>query len=102
MEVSEQVLAKHGKALTKEAHAAALGKRPLDCWRDVAAILELAVPAEQLFNETEPLLQARWAMGQASTATVGTLGGRRLAFAAHKVLYLRLFITAISLVWKLW
>jgi hypothetical protein len=59
VEVSEQVLAKHGKALTKEAHAAALGKRPLDCWRDVAAILELNVPAEQLFNETEPLLQAR-------------------------------------------
>jgi hypothetical protein len=42
-----------------EAQRAALGKRPLDCWRDVAALLGLAVPAQELFDQTEPLLQER-------------------------------------------
>ncbi|KAF8063703.1 hypothetical protein HT031_003558 [Scenedesmus sp. PABB004] len=58
---AETVLARHGARLNKEAQRAALGKRPLDCWRDVAAVLGLDVPAQQLFDETEPLLQARWA-----------------------------------------
>jgi hypothetical protein len=42
-----------------EAQRAALGKRPLDCWRDVAALLGLQVPAQELFDQTEPLLQER-------------------------------------------
>jgi hypothetical protein len=47
------------------AQKAALGKRPLDCWRDVAAELGLTgvVSAEQLFEESEPLLAARWETG---------------------------------------
>jgi hypothetical protein len=59
MEVGRQVLAKYGATLTKEAAAVALGKRPLDCWADVASVLGLQVPAQQLLDETEPLLQAR-------------------------------------------
>lgn len=42
-----------------EAQRTALGKRPLDCWRDVAALLGLDVPAQQLFDQTEPLLEQR-------------------------------------------
>jgi hypothetical protein len=42
-----------------EAQRAALGKRPLDCWQDVAALLGLQVPAQELFDQTEPLLQER-------------------------------------------
>eukprot|EP00879_Flechtneria_rotunda_P032054 GHRR01035204.1.p1 GENE.GHRR01035204.1~~GHRR01035204.1.p1 ORF type:complete len:375 (+),score=85.29 GHRR01035204.1:585-1709(+) len=61
IEVAQQVLAKYGCTLTKEAQRAALGKRPLDCWRDVAKILKLDVTAQQLFDESEPLLIARWA-----------------------------------------
>jgi hypothetical protein len=46
-------------AADTEAQHAALGKRPLDCWRDAAAVLQLDVPAEQLVAESEPLLQER-------------------------------------------
>lgn len=66
MEVASQVLQQYGKQLTQAAQRAALGKRPLDCWRDVAAELGLSgtVSAEQLVAESEPLLAARWvAMG---------------------------------------
>ena len=67
MEVASQVLARYDKQLTQAAQRAALGKRPLDCWRDVAAELGLqgVVSAEQLVAESEPLLAARWAMGVA-------------------------------------
>lgn len=43
-----------------EAHLAALGKRPLDCWRDVAAVLDLSLSAQELVDQTEPLLQERY------------------------------------------
>lgn len=61
MEVATQVLQRYGKQLTQAAQKAALGKRPLDCWRDVAAELGLAgtVTAEQLVADSEPLLAAR-------------------------------------------
>lgn len=61
MEVATQVLQRYGKQLTQQAQRAALGKRPLDCWRDVAAELGLSetVSAEQLVAESEPLLAAR-------------------------------------------
>lgn len=63
VEVATQVLQRYGKQLTQQAQRAALGKRPLDCWRDVAAELGLSetVSAEQLVAESEPLLAARWA-----------------------------------------
>lgn len=54
------MLARYGAELTKDAHRAALGKRPLDCWREVAAVLKLDVPAQELLDATEPLLRARW------------------------------------------
>lgn len=55
------MLQRYGKQLTQAAQKAALGKRPLDCWRDVAAELGLAgtVTAEQLVADSEPLLAAR-------------------------------------------
>jgi hypothetical protein len=61
VEVATQVLQRYGKQLTQQAQRAALGKRPLDCWTDVAAELGLSetVSAEQLVAETEPLLAAR-------------------------------------------
>lgn len=63
VDVATQVLQRYGKTLTQAAHRAALGKRPLDCWRDVAAELGLQgqVTPEQLVAESEPLLAARWA-----------------------------------------
>jgi beta-phosphoglucomutase-like phosphatase (HAD superfamily) len=47
-DVAASVLRAHGAALTPEASKAAMGKRPLDCWRDVVAVLKLQVrrPAE--------------------------------------------------------
>jgi beta-phosphoglucomutase-like phosphatase (HAD superfamily) len=60
LEVGRQVLSRHSATLTKEAAAVALGKRPLDCWSDVAQVLGLQVPAQQLLDESELLLRARW------------------------------------------
>lgn len=76
MEVATQVLQRYGKQLTQQAQRAALGKRPLDCWRDVAAELGLSetVSAEQLVAESEPLLAAR---------CVGGSVGKRLACGLH-------------------
>ncbi|KAL6760948.1 Flavokinase-domain-containing protein [Haematococcus lacustris] len=60
MAVSKQVLAQFGKELTQEAVKVALGKRPLECWTDVARVLQLDVPPQTLLDLTEPLLQQRW------------------------------------------
>ncbi|GLI60027.1 hypothetical protein VaNZ11_002092 [Volvox africanus] len=61
VEVAREIVARHGKQLTLEAHRVALGKRPLECWSDVAKVLGIEAPAEQLLAESEPLLAARWA-----------------------------------------
>jgi riboflavin kinase len=58
--VGRAVLARHGKALTPEAQRAALGKRPLCAWEALAKELGLDVPPQQLVDESEPLLTARW------------------------------------------
>lgn len=73
MDVATQVLQRYGKTLTQAAHRAALGKRPLDCWRDVAAELGLQgqVTPEQLVAESEPLLAARWARRLAGLSVSG-------------------------------
>ena len=63
-DVARTVLARHGATLTPEAQRAALGKRPLDAWRDAAAAAgldERVVTAQQLYEQSEPLLAARWA-----------------------------------------
>ncbi len=61
IDVAQQVLAVYGKQLTKEAQRAALGRRPLDCWCDVAKLLGLegVVTGQQLFDQSEPLLTAK-------------------------------------------
>ncbi len=48
------------QTLTPEAQRAALGKRPLCAWQGVAEAVGLDVPAQQLFDASEPLLSARW------------------------------------------
>lgn len=60
VEVGSKVLAKYGKALTVEALHAGTGKRPVEAWQAVVDVLGLDVPAEQLYKESEPLLQAMW------------------------------------------
>lgn len=35
-------------------------RRPLCAWRDIAAAVGLEVPAQQLVDESEPLLATRW------------------------------------------
>jgi len=58
-EVSRKVLAAHGATLTPEAVKAGMGKRPLEAWQAVVDSLQLAVPAQQLYDESEPLLTER-------------------------------------------
>ncbi len=61
-QVAKEVLRHHGAELTKEATRVALGKRPLECWEAVRAVLGLeTVTAQQLLDASEPLLAARWA-----------------------------------------
>lgn len=60
IEIAGKVLQKYGKSLNAEAHKVALGKRPLDCWRDVAKVLELDVDPQILVEESEVLLTTRW------------------------------------------
>lgn len=59
-DVSQRVLAAHGATLTPEAVKAGLGKRPLEAWQAVVDLLGLPVPAQQLYDESEPLLTERW------------------------------------------
>lgn len=60
-EVSRSVLAAHGAELTPEAVKAGIGKRPIEAWQAVVDQLQLtSVTAQQLYDESEPLLTARW------------------------------------------
>lgn len=58
--VASQVVARYGKSLTTEVMQAALGQRPAEAWAIVAKQLEIPRTAEELFAETEPLLDDRW------------------------------------------
>ncbi|KAK9866907.1 hypothetical protein WJX84_006651 [Apatococcus fuscideae] len=59
--VSATVLERHGAKLTPDAEKAALGRRPLEAWQAVIEVLDVkGSTAQQLFDESEPLLQARW------------------------------------------
>uniref|UniRef100_A0A7S3VJV5 riboflavin kinase n=2 Tax=Dunaliella tertiolecta TaxID=3047 RepID=A0A7S3VJV5_DUNTE len=60
LDVASTVLEQEGKVLTNEAAQVALGKKPLDCWRDVARVLNLSTPPEELLERTEALLKERW------------------------------------------
>ena len=66
--VSQRVLAAHGASLTPEAAKAGLGKRPLEAWQAVVDVLGLAVPAQQLYDESEPLLTERQAAARCADA----------------------------------
>eukprot|EP00890_Picochlorum_soloecismus_P003117 jgi/Picsp_1/3806/NSC_01318-R1_riboflavin kinase len=58
--VSQSILNKYDKVLTKDAIAASIGKRPLDAWQQVIDILNIPATAEELFHETESVLTERW------------------------------------------
>lgn len=58
--VARDVVKSHGKELTEEAIAASLGRRPLDAWQAVADLLGIEKTAQELFNQSEPLLTNRW------------------------------------------
>eukprot|EP00191_Tetraselmis_sp_GSL018_P007511 CAMPEP_0177620410 /NCGR_PEP_ID=MMETSP0419_2-20121207/26885_1 /TAXON_ID=582737 /ORGANISM="Tetraselmis sp., Strain GSL018" /LENGTH=482 /DNA_ID=CAMNT_0019119955 /DNA_START=56 /DNA_END=1505 /DNA_ORIENTATION=- len=58
--VASQVVSKYGKSLPHSVQQAALGKRPLEAWKIVADQLEIPKTAEELFEESEPLLVDRW------------------------------------------
>ena len=60
VDVVKQVLARHGYELTKEAHAASIGKKAIDSWQTTIDILGIqGVTAQQLYEESEPLLRTR-------------------------------------------
>lgn len=61
--VGGAIVAKYGSELTKEAARAGIGKRPVECWQVIIDKLDMSpeATAQKLFDETEPLLQARCA-----------------------------------------
>lgn len=59
--MGQNVVAAHGKHLTKEIASAGIGKRPLECWQIIADKLGLDVPAQALVDASEPELQRRCA-----------------------------------------
>lgn len=61
LSVARAVVQAHGKELTEEAIVASLGRRPIDAWQQVIDLLSLEnCTAEQLFDESEPILTERW------------------------------------------
>jgi riboflavin kinase / FMN hydrolase len=60
LSVARDVIRAQGKSLTPQAIAASLGRRPLDAWQAVVDLLDLKATAQQLFDQSEPLLQERW------------------------------------------
>lgn len=79
MEVAKAVCERHGAQLTAEAARASLGKRPLEAWATVAAMLGIQRSAQELFDESEPLLVERCAalgLGRSVRVPVrGVVGG---------------------------
>ena len=58
--VARSVLESHGSKLTPEAQRAAIGRKPLDAWQaTIDAVGLQGVTAEQLFNESEPMLKSQ-------------------------------------------
>lgn len=60
MEVAKTVVERQGKLLTAEVARASMGKRPLEAWQTVAEMLDINRTAQELFDESEPLLVERW------------------------------------------
>ena len=60
--VARTVLEAHGAKLTPEAQRAAIGRKPLDAWQATMDALGMhGVTAQQLFDESEPLLRSQCA-----------------------------------------
>lgn len=60
IEVARIVLQKYNKELTNDMIAASMGKSPLGAWQSVVDMLDLAVPPQQLYDESEMELCGRW------------------------------------------
>lgn len=60
LEVVRCVLESHGKQLTAEVAMQALGMRPVEAWEAVARTLGIDKGGEELYQQSEPLLQGRW------------------------------------------
>lgn len=58
-EAVKAVVEAHGKALTQEALQASSGRRPLEAWQTVKEMLGIECSAQQLFDESEPVLAER-------------------------------------------
>ena len=58
-EAVKSVVESHGKVLTPEAMHASSGRRPLEAWQAVKDILDIDATAQQLFDESEPILTDR-------------------------------------------
>lgn len=59
IEAVKDVVESHGKTLTPEALQASTGKRPLEAWQAVKDVLDIDCSAQQLFDESEPVLTDR-------------------------------------------
>ena len=59
LEAVKDVVEAHGKTLTSEAVQVSTGRRPLEAWQSVKEVLDIDCTAEQLFEESEPILTER-------------------------------------------
>jgi HAD superfamily hydrolase (TIGR01509 family) len=60
LSVARDIVLSHGKELTEEAIAAALGRRPLEAWAVTADLLGISATPQELFEQSEPMLSERW------------------------------------------
>ena len=58
-EAVRDVVQSHGRSLTPEALQASTGRRPLEAWQAVKDVLDINCSAQQLFDESEPVLSER-------------------------------------------
>lgn len=58
-EAVRAVVEAHGKSLTPQAMQASTGRRPIEAWQAVKDILDIDATAQQLFDESEPILTDR-------------------------------------------
>ncbi|KAL3155731.1 hypothetical protein ABBQ32_012751 [Trebouxia sp. C0010 RCD-2024] len=77
-EAVRSVVEAHGKILTPEAMQASTGRRPIEAWQAVRDVLDIDATAQQLFDESEPILTERWHMAKLMP------GAHRLLWHLHK------------------
>ena len=59
LEAVKDVVEAHGRTLTAEAVQASTGRRPLEAWQSVKEVLDIDCTAQELFEESEPILTER-------------------------------------------